>query len=311
MVYLIDYRVGGIGNTLCAHIMYSCGKWDLDLDIFFSSTGDAHAARQLWKYSVLQPNHMMELPDLVPADSSCILEINTSPWFKLLEIKMGYSKFTFITPTVNNVLSFFCIDNQSIDEKKLWAEFYTNIKDPLWPECDSLAEVIHLPLHIRNEIYDTYQHPVVGVTNDNWLSLLTIAYYELIDAIDHTPKFGGKSYLLDDYFNNDLSIVKKQIQDKLGWQWDDQKSDLFHSRVITVNQKYTQWLDHIKLLYKETINNIAAQIDLEPWEKSLFLAKICLHHKVHPKSLPWDMIKDLNTNKELIKFLRIKHGKTI
>ena len=304
MVYLIDYRVGGMGNTLCAHIMYSCGKWDLDLDIFFSSTGDAHAARQLWNHDILKPIHMHEQPELVPTDSSCILEINTSPWFKLLEIKMGYSKFMFITPTVDNVLTFFRIDNQSIDEKKLWAEFYANIKDPLWPECDSLAEVINLPLHIRDEIYNKYQPPVVGITNNNWLSLLTIAYYDLINSIDHTPKFGGKSYLLDDYFNNDLSMVKKQIQDKLGWQWDDQKSNLFYNCVIKVNQRYTEWLKHIKLLYEKTINNIAVQIDLEPWEKSLFLAKICLHHKVHPNSIPWDMIKDLNTNRELIKLFK-------
>ena len=65
------------------------------------------------------------------------------------------------------------------------------------------------------------------------------------------------------------------------------------------------------LVYIETanlpgraINNIAVQIDLEPWEKSLFLAKICLHHKVHPNSIPWDMIKDLNTNRELIKLFK-------
>jgi len=293
-----------MGNALCAHIMYSCGQCDLDLDNFFSSTGDAHAARQLWKHSILQPHHMIEQPELVPAGSSCILEINTSPWFKLLELKMGYSKYTLVTPTVDNILSFFRIDNQSIDEKKLWSEFYTNIKDTSWPECDSLAEVVDLPMHIRNEIYNVYQPPTTGVANDNFLNLLTIAYYDLIGSIDNTPNFGGEIYLLDNYFNNDLSTVKKQIQDKLDWQWNDQKSDFFCNRAIKANQKYLDWLERIKLIYKETIDNTVVQVDLEPWEKSLLLAKICLHYKMHPNSIPWDKIKDLNTNRELIEIFK-------
>lgn len=304
MVYLIDYRVGGMGNTLCAHILYSCGKCDLNLDNFFSSTGDAHAIRKMYKFGILRPLHIIEQPELVPADGSCILEIKTSSWFKLLEIKMGYSKFRLTTPTIDNISSFFQLGNQSIDEKKLWTDFYENIKDSSWPECNSYDKVINLPLHIRNEIYDKYQPAVVDITNDNLLSLLTEAYYDVINSMDHTPEFGGESYFLDDYCNNNLSIVKKQIQDKLGWQWDDQKSDLFYNHTMKVNQKYIDWLEYIKLLYKETVNNTVVRVNLETWEKSLFLAKICLHYKVHPGSIPWSRIKDLATNKELIEIFK-------
>jgi len=304
MTYLIDYRTGGMGNTLCAHIMYSCSQCDLDLDNFFSSTGDAHAIRKEYRGSILQPHHMSEQPHLIPADWCCILEIKTSPWFKLLEIKMGYHKFSLSAPTVDNVLSFFQLDNQSIDEKKLWTEFYTNIKDPSWPNCDSLTEAVDLPLHIRNEIYNAYQPPTTGVTNDNFLNLLTIAYYDIIKSIDHTPVFGGETYLLDNYFNNDLRTVKKQIQDILGWQWDDQKSNFFCNRAIEVNQKYIDWLEQIKSLYNKTIDNTVVEVDLELWEKSLLLAKICLHYKVHPESMHWDKIKDLNTNRELIEIFK-------
>ena len=293
-----------MGNTLCAHIMYSCSQCDLDLDNFFSSTGDAHAIRKKWSRSILQPHHMSEQPELIPADGSCILEIKTSLWFKLLEIKMGYRKFILSTPTIDNVLSFFQFEKQSIDEKKLWTEFYTSIKDPSWPNCESLSEVVNLPLHIRKEIYDVYRPPTIGIVNDNFLNLLTIVYYDLIGSIDHTPNFGGETYLLDNYFNNDLSTVKKQIQDKLGWQWDDQKSDFFCNRAIKANQKYLDWLERIKLLYKETIDNTVVQVDLESWEKSLLLAKICLHYKVHPNSIPWDKIKELNTNRELIEIFK-------
>jgi hypothetical protein len=304
MVYLIDYRVGGMGNTLCAHILYSCGKCDLNLDNFFSSTGDAHAIRKMYKFGVLRPLHIIEQPELVPTDGTCILEIKTSPWFKLLEIKMGYTKFRLTTPTIDNVSSFFQLGNQSIDEKKLWTDFYENIKDPSWPECNSYDKVINLPLHIRNEIYDKYQPAVVDITDDNLLSLLTEAYYDVINSMDHTPEFGGELYFLDDYFNNNLSIVKKQIQDTLGWQWDDQKSDLFYNHAMKVNQEYIDWLEYIKLLYKETVNNAVVRVDLETWEKSLFLAKICLHYKVHPGSIPWTRIKDLTTNKELIEIFK-------
>jgi hypothetical protein len=258
----------------------------------------------MYKFGILRPLHIIEQPELVPADGSCILEIKTSSWFKLLEIKMGYSKFRLTTPTIDNISSFFQLGNQSIDEKKLWTDFYENIKDSSWPECNSYDKVINLPLHIRNEIYDKYQPAVVDITNDNLLSLLTEAYYDVINSMDHTPEFGGESYFLDDYFNNNLSIVKKQIQDKLGWQWDDQKSDLFYNHTMKVNQKYIDWLEYIKLLYKETVNNTVVRVDLETWEKSLFLAKICLHYKVHPGSMPWSRIKDLTTNKELIEIFK-------
>ena len=42
MQYCIDYRNGGMGNTVLAHILYSCNQVDLDLDTFFSDVADAH-----------------------------------------------------------------------------------------------------------------------------------------------------------------------------------------------------------------------------------------------------------------------------
>ena len=153
MIYLIDYRVGGMGNTIFAHAMYACNKISLDLDTFFSATGNAHNIRKNYLYDQLIPLHIIEQPHLVPNNSRCIIEIKSSLWYKLLEIKMGYNKFQGKTPNFTNVLDFFAIDKQHIDHKKMWQEFYQNFKDPSWPICNTYNDVRYLAIDIQTEIY--------------------------------------------------------------------------------------------------------------------------------------------------------------
>lgn len=306
MQYIIDYRTGGMGNTIVSHIMYSCDKWQLDLTRFFSKTGDAHAAISKYANSILIPLHMHEHPELIPSNSTCILEIKTSVWFKLLETKMAYSKWIGKKPTMDNVLEFFNIEHQQVlDKQKLWAEFYDNIKDPTWPECESFADVENLPSPIRDEIYSTYKPPEVEITESNWWNLLTIAYYDnLQQSKDLRSSFGGHPYLLDNYFVNDLTIVKNIIQTQFGWVWNDEKSDAFNRAAMEANQPYINWLKYMQSLHDKTINGQLEQIELEAWEKALLLAKICVYYSIDPKDLQWDNINDLNTNQTLIEHFK-------
>jgi hypothetical protein len=301
MTYLIDYRVGGMGNTIFTHAMYACNKIELNLDNFFSSTGNAHRIRINYLYDQLIPIHIDEQPELVPYNSRCIIEVKTSLWYKLLEIKMGYIKFLGKVPNFTNVLDFFSIDKQQIDYKKTWQEFYQNFKDPSWPVCDTFDDVQLLATDIQTEIYKNYKPPEVGITDNNWMSLLTFAYYDVLQSSkNHRSRFGGDIFLLDDYFSGKVDIIKKQIACYLGWTWDDQKSAIFQQYVLKNNQVYLDWLDNLKELFIKTVDKQLVQITIDPWEKALLLAMFCAQYNKDPRELPWDAIGKLDSNKELI-----------
>ena len=290
-----------MGNTIYAHIVYACNKIELDLNSLFSpSLGHAHAVRKMYS-DKLFPIHMIEQPELVPADGVCILEIKTSLWYKLLEIKMGYSKFLLKTPDLANVLDFFQIDDQTSTDQNLWNQFYQNIRDPSWPECKSFGDVALLPAHVRAEIQTIYQPPTIGICDTNWVSLLTIAYYDLLmQSRDNRAMFGGAIFLLDDYFNNNVSVIKQQVVDTLAWNWDDSRSMLFHQKAMQNNRRYIAWLDRLTDLFKKTLAQQVTDIDLDTWEKALWLAAACVQCNKHPKNLNWDVFGELNSNKELI-----------
>jgi hypothetical protein len=307
--------VGGMGNTVTSHVMYSCGKWDLNLDTFFSRTGDAHAARTLYKdlRSVLKPMHITEDINkaalIPPFDFKCIIEIKTSPLYKMLELKMAYSKFLMDVPLFDNISNFFQLDKQPDNQQKLWKDFYQSYKDPSWPECDSIENIKFLPDNIQQEIYKNYQPPTVGVNNKNWVSLLAIAYYDLLQSSKNHPSlYGGEVLLLDDYFSNRISVLKNQINKHLGWIWDDQKSDEFYQYVIQNNQRYIDWLSNLQELLNHTVNKNVVPVNLESWEQSLLIAQVCCHLTIDPRSLQWDNIKNFDSNEDLINILRKDYG---
>lgn len=301
MIYLIDYRVGGMGNTIFAHAMYACNKINLDLDTFFSATGNAHKIRKNYLYSQLFPLHIIEQPQHVPSNSRCIIEVKSSLWYKLLEIKMGYDKFLGKTPNLTNVLDFFTINKLHVDYDKMWQEFYKNFKDSSWPICNTYNDIQYLEINIQTEIHKNYRHPEMDVTDDNWLSLLTFAYYDVLQiSKDHRSKFGGDTFLLDDYFSSKIDVIKNQISSHLKWKWDDQKSMIFQQHVLKKNQIYTDWLAGLKKIFDKTIDKQIVQITLPPWEKSLLIATFCALCNKDPTELPWDAIDKLNSNKELI-----------
>jgi hypothetical protein len=39
-----------------------------------------------------------------------------------------------------------------------WAEFYDDIKDPSWPECEKESDFVNLPQHIQDECINIYSY---------------------------------------------------------------------------------------------------------------------------------------------------------
>jgi len=109
MKYCIDYRNGSMGNTVLAHILYSCQQTDFDLNTFFSADGNAHRISK-YNNTMLVAKHLKEYPD---SNVKCVLEIYCNDWANLLKTKMSYSKWVHDKPTLHNFKKF----NFNFDEK--------------------------------------------------------------------------------------------------------------------------------------------------------------------------------------------------
>jgi hypothetical protein len=314
VTFIIDYRVGGMGNAITAHILYACNQVDLSLESFFSPTGDAHSIRKVWQArDDLRPWHVEEHPDQLPPDSSVILEVKTSAKFKLLELKMGYNKYLLEEPNSDNVLKFYRIDKQNIDHGALWQDFYNNVKDPAWPECNSKEHIKHLPSNIQEEILTRYQPPDTSVNVRNLFNLLTISFYDHFTvAENHQSLYGGKVVLLDHYLTGNVDSIKQSIIDTLKWTWSDSKSNEFYEYLFRNNAKYLSWFKTIQDSIDNIINDRpVGDKHLNDWEKTAIIASTCKHYCVHPEILPWDEIHTENFDIKLIKFFKENYAKTI
>jgi hypothetical protein len=254
---------------------------------------------------------MAEESNKIPTASQCIIEVQTSSWYKMIELKMAYNKYHGREPRCDNVLEFYPLDIQSVDHDQQWQNFYDNVKDPSWPDCPTFGHVDQLPIAIQEEIRLYYQAPTNSVTNDNWINLLTIAYYDqLKSCVNHRSHHGGAVFLLDDYFANNLDVCKNAVQQVFGWTWNDEKSNKFWCQAMQANHAYIEWFDRMRTIVESTICGTYMTLDLQEWEKSLVLAQICMQSNIDPKFLPWDNISKLTDNQILVSILRNKHAKT-
>lgn len=302
-----------MGNTLLAHVLYSCNKVDIDFENFFSTTGDAHQIQNVLKTLNNKTNltawHMIENPR---SDVKCLIEFTATDWMQILQYKMSYSKWFKRYPQEDNYSNFFITKvNEVAESNKLWQEFYQNFKDPSWEECLTFADIVNLPATVQKEILDVYKEPnkIFSVLN-----LLTISYYDsLINK--HSLKFlGSVEYTLKEYLSADFTVVKNTIQDALVWDWNDSRSLQFHQQVLKVNYEYLAWLDKIINVFNQCVSFNEIEVDLEFWEKAIVLSKVCHYFNKHPNQLEWtdkSCFLDKN-NVSLIKNLKeVNHGKTI
>lgn len=292
-MYCIDYRNGGMGNTILAHILYACNQTDFDLETFFNSNGNAH---NILKYnnSKLIAKHLCEFPD---NNVTCILEVYCKDWSELLRIKLSYSKWTGENPTKDNYHKHnfnFKIKDQSIEE--LWKDFYLKIKDPSWPQCNKIENVKYLPDFIQKEINETWKEPRLGnpTTDLEFVELLTKTYYdEFCSNKRMFEKVPG--ILLDNYLDGDFSELKNLSNTVLNWEWNNYRSRIFFKKTIEANQKYLDWLENIKFAVSILLDKRDIKMEFDLWEQAIIIAKTCNIVNFDPVNIKWQN-KDCTAN---------------
>jgi hypothetical protein len=269
-----------MGNTVLAHVLFSSNKVKLDLDKFFSVTGNSHNISQI-NTTEFKAKHLIEFPE---KDATCILQLKSDNWFHILQYKFSYVKWHGKVPTLSNWDKFF---KQVVDSNdQAWQQFYSNVKDESWPECESYDKIDSLPDYVSSEIKQLYQPPVTTIsTNNQLLEFLTNSYFDNISKIDKF-EFDAPVYRLSDYFSYNIEPLVK-ISKMLNWQWDNKLSKQFHSKMLETNARYLAWLDTIKQHHDSIVSGIVCPINLDIWEKALLIAKVCQTLHCNPRDLKW------------------------
>lgn len=312
MRYCIDYRNGGLGNAVLTHVLYSCGQIDVDFSNFFSTSGNAHNITTLNRTQLIAA-HLIEFPN---PNLTCIVELYPDDWNKLLRQKMGFSKWTNDEPRLDNIHKFFTLSSCA-DNNALWNDFYTKVKDPTWPICNTYDNVKYLPSNIQQEIHDIYQHPVTfELTNDSkLLEFLSIAYYDEWEIPIKSKYPNSLFYPLSDYFANNIDLLKQKIISVFpGWTWNQAKSNEIHTQILHINQCYFDWLSKIKTTVTDIINFKEQPVDLAVWEKAMAIARSCKYFEINPRTLHWDTTGCylLENNVTLINYFKGRNnGQTI
>lgn len=289
---------------MLSHILYSCGKIDLDLGNFFSDSANAHNITK-FNTTKLTAYHLIEYPT---DQLTCIMQVYSDNWNRVLQVKMSYDKWVGTTPSLNNYTKFFNIVSANDQSDQLWKEYYSQYKDPSWPECSNYCDVKFLPSHLQEEIYQTYIHPdeLLITDNNKLLEFLSMSYYDLF-CKPVVPHFSNAIfYPLSEYFSNNLVIVKNKINQVFEWTWNQEKSDKFHQTVMTQNARYFQWLNNIKNIYTQTIHLLESPVQLDVWEKAIVIAKVCEHFEINPNKLQWNTNGCFlsNNNVSLINYMK-------
>jgi hypothetical protein len=202
----------------------------------------------------------------------------------MLQIRMSYFKWHNSVPTLSNLNRFFEQKNQIKDD---WAEFYSAVQDPTWPDCGCYEEIYRLPKYIQEEIQNTYQSPTVSLTTEsNLVEFLSETYFDMLMLSYRPAEFDAPVYYLSDYFSKKIQVLE-QIAEQLKWQYNYQRSDNFYFAMLKANQSHLSWLENIKQVHNNVVNSIHASVDLQPWERALIIAKICITLGHHPRVLNW------------------------
>lgn len=270
-----------MGNTVLAHILYSCNKADLDLNNFFSPTGNSHAIKN-FENPEITARHLLECP---VKDANCVLQLKSKDWTRVLQFKFSYCKWFEEYPTVCNWNKFF--DYKPTDNQdQLWSDFYADIKESSWPECNRFSDVKKLPDYIQKEIEQLYRSSVTELNTDSQLlEFLAVSYYDIL-SVAETVGFDAPIYWLNDYFEYKLTPLI-EISNKLSWKWDEELSKRFYNKMLESNAVYLKWLDNIKRYHDCTISGIVCTATLDTWERALVIAKICHTLACDIRQLNW------------------------
>jgi hypothetical protein len=156
-----------------------------------------------------------------------------------------------------------------------------------------------------------FGYPKSSNNNDEQLAMvyetmLNESYSKLPDTV---PKQTLSGYILGNY-----STVKNTIQEKFGWYWDNNKSDLFFDEVRNQNFKHIKWLEQIKQTVNDCVNNKLFDVELEFFERAMVIAKVCNYYGTSVRNLHWNdygCFLEKNSLTLIESIERINHGKTI
>lgn len=290
-----------MGNTVLAHILFASEQVTLNLENFFSESGNAHQIAKL-NTTLLSAKHLVEYPDDL---CQCALQLVSVDWFDILRIKMSYDKYFKNYPNLKNYSKFF----KSVSSPKkdiLWQDYYQQVKDPTWPECKSFDNVKDLPAYIKKEIQDNYVEPMFNITNNALLlEFLVYTYYDQLTT-QYVPAFDAEIYYIEQYINNDIDSLKK-IANKLNWHWNTLLSNQFHNKMLETNSKYFAWIDKIKKNYLLTIDNRPLEDTFKIWEMAIILAKVCADSNLDIKTLQWKNCSCILENNP-VQLYKLKEG---
>jgi hypothetical protein len=295
-----------MGNTILAHALFACNQVDLDLNNFFSSTGNSHAIDKINKSNLIA-HHLIEFPD---SSLTCVAQVVCQDWWEVLRLKLSYAKWFGTVPMLINIDKFFTYSaDVKKEQEQLWHQFYNVYKDVSWPMCNSIDDIVNLPIKIQQEINQVFVKADISIprTEKQFVEWLATTYYDMFCKLDKTVPH-SKVILLGDYIQGNLTGLIDLCESVMDWVWDHSRSQQFRNKMLSVNQKYFDWLDQIKTATVSRVVN-----NLETWEQSLVLAKWCVDHNQHPRNLNWGSI-DCNTdtnNLYLNTLLRKHYGKTI
>lgn len=291
--YCIDYRNGGLGNTILAHVLYASNRVDINLQDFFSANGHAHKIQKI-NSSELIADHLVEFPK---QNLVCLLQLVSTDWYELLRYKMSYSKWMLAEPNLENYRNFF--QNQCvIDFDKLWLEFYNNVKDPEWPDCEKFDSVTKLSLYIQEEINEQWNPPRFDLTSEfQLIEFLVLSYYDKL-VTPFEPNFDCETYDIGKYLEGEFDRLI-ELSQKLGWSWDDGKSEQFYHIMIQNNKTYLTWLDLFKKKYYDVLNTDELNWELKTWEFSFMLSKLFFDLEKNPREIKWQNLNCFFNDKSL------------
>jgi len=223
---------------------------------------------------------------------------------------MSYAKWHRKDPNLGNYEDFFIPLCTSSNTNLLWKNYYSQIKEAHWPDCANYQQVEFLPKYMQEEIRQTYQPPASFTIADDkkLLEFLCKCYFDLFCNPEVVQFLDVPRYPISKYFSNDLSIVKSTVENIFGWDWDQDRSNVFHQSVMQQNTKYFLWLNNIKTLYAHTIGMIECVVQLKIWENAIIIAMVCKHFSLDPMELAWDNNDQFldKTNVSLITCLKQK-----
>lgn len=162
-----------------------------------------------------------------------------------------------------------------------------------------MAYCKHYRMYPTEDNLDKFEFKIIPGVNP--LEYLSITYF---DSYDITYPCNSKVLHLGQYLEHQLNCLQEQVENILGWQWDQDLSMQFHNRMLVHNQQYIQWQQLIKTIVCQTLEKNVVQCNLQFWEKAIVISMACKQKKVNPIMLHWDECNFLdNNNHSLIESL--------